>query len=99
MHSRIKLTGRAVVLCYMAKGDPREGHLRPEMVSLPAPVPRRDINSERRSLSFLFYLREGIAILLRDGPVDAVTESVLLFSKGGVVRYLIEQKSLSNASA
>ncbi len=42
-----------------------------------------------------------------DGSVDAVTKpvdtvtgmSVLLFSKGGVFRYLIEQKSLSNASA
>ena len=60
MRCRVKLTVRAVVLCYMAKGDPREGHLRPEMVSLPVPAPRRDINSERRSLSFLISLREGM---------------------------------------
>ena len=40
-------------LCSPAKGDPHRGHLRPEMVSPVPPVPRRDINPETRSVSFL----------------------------------------------
>ena len=59
MDNRIKLTGRAVILCYMAKGDPREGHLRPEMVSLPTPVPRRDINSKRVAFHTLYSFVKG----------------------------------------
>jgi len=40
-------------LCSPAQGDPREGYLRPEPVSLPTPVPRRDIQLETRSVSCL----------------------------------------------
>ena len=44
---------RAVSLCYRAKGDPHRGHLRPEMVSPVPPAPRRGIQLETRSVSFL----------------------------------------------
>ena len=40
-------------LCSPAKGDPHEGHLRPEMVSLVPLAPRRGIIPETRSISFL----------------------------------------------
>ena len=60
---------RAVSLCYMAKGDPRGmGHhfhfvkvVGHEMVSLPTPAPRRGIQLETRSVSFL--TRAGQVIL------------------------------------
>jgi len=40
-------------LCSPAKGDPHEGHLRPEMVSLVPPGLRKAIQFETRSVSFL----------------------------------------------
>ena len=40
-------------LCSLAKGDPHEGHLRPEMVSLVPPGLRKAIQFETRSVSFL----------------------------------------------
>ncbi len=51
---QFRMQGRAVRLCHRAKGDPHEGHLRPEMVSLVPPAPRRDIiRSQTRSVCFL----------------------------------------------
>ena len=44
-------------LCSPAQGDPREGYLRPEPVSLPAPAPRRGIIPETRSVSYLSAVR------------------------------------------
>ena len=40
-------------LCFLAKGDPHEGHLRPEMVSLVPLALRKGIILETRSVSFL----------------------------------------------
>ena len=54
MQDRISIQVRAVHLCHTAKGP--SGGAFGLRWSLPAPVPRRDINSERRSLSFLKYL-------------------------------------------
>ena len=51
MRSRILIPGRTVQLCHTAKGP--SGGAFGLRWSLPAPVPRRDIKSERRSLSFL----------------------------------------------
>ena len=57
MRSRFSIPGRAVRLCHMAKGP--SGGAFGLRWSLPAPVPRRDIKSETRSVSYLFSLREG----------------------------------------
>ena len=71
----------------------RTGGLRPEMVPRAA-VPRRDINSERRSLSFLLCLREGMPFFA-DGSVDAVTKPVDAVT--GTVVADFERRSLSFA--
>ena len=51
----------------------RTGGLRPEMVPRAA-VPRRDIKSVTRSVTYLISLREGMnKSSSADGPVDTVT--------------------------
>ena len=70
MQDRISIPVRAVQLCHtvnylLRKLDPHRGQSlrsntrRPEMVPRAA-VPRRDIKSETRSVSYLFSLREGM---------------------------------------
>ena len=53
MHNRFSIQLRAVRLCHTAQGDPHEGHLRPEPVSLVPPGLRKAIQFETRSVSFL----------------------------------------------
>ena len=60
----------------------RTGGLRPEMVPRAA-VPRRDIKSETRSVSYLFSLREGMDI---SSSADGQECPSWLISKGGVFR-------------
>ena len=56
---------RTVVLCHRAKGDPHEGHLRPEMVSLVPPAPRRGIIPETRSVSYLLRRPQSAFLFLQ----------------------------------
>ena len=57
IQDRISIPGRAVSLCHTAKGP--SGGAFGLRWSLPAPVPRRDIKSETRSVSYLFPFVKG----------------------------------------
>ncbi len=91
INNRISIPGRAVQLCHTAKG-PAQGAFGLRWSPVP-PVPRRDINSERRSLSFLISLREGM-----DKSSSATGEPVMLISKGAVFRFILRRAASGSRS-